>query len=125
MLRSSGIVLFALLTAAGSAGAQLPSFAGMGGMGGLPNISGMGVGNVAGVLGYCTKNNLLGGSTGATSVLGALEKKPGVTSSKEFSAGQAGQILTGGGSNMSLDSVSGPVKSQACSMVLKQAKHLL
>jgi len=119
-------MLFAIFAAvAATSSAQMPSIPGMGAMGGLPNISGMGLGNVAGVLSYCTKDKVLGGSTGASSVLGALEKKPGVTSSKEFSAGQAGQILTSSGSNVALSSVSAPVKSQACSMVLKQAKHFL
>lgn len=91
----------------------------------MPNISGMGVGNAAGALAYCTKNKVLGSSTGASSVLSSLEKKPGVTSSKDFAAGQAGQILGGKGGAFSLDSATGPMKSQACNMVLKQAKHFL
>lgn len=119
-------ILFAVLSAgAAVAAAQLPSIPGMGGMGGMPNISGMGMGNAAGVLGYCTKNKVLGSSSGASSVLSSLEKKPGVTGSKEFAAGQAGHILTGKGSGFSLGSASGPVKSQACNMVLKQAHHFL
>jgi uncharacterized protein DUF2501 len=126
MIRSKPAVLFAILGAVATvASAQMPSLPGLGGLGGMPNISGMGVGNAAGVLGYCTKNKLLGSSSGASSVLGALQKKPGVTSSKGFAAGQAGQILAGGSSSFSLDSVSGPMKSQACDMVLKQARHFL
>ena len=126
MTRAAPAIFFAIL-AVGAAGAaaQLPSIPGMGGLGGMPNISGMGVGNAAGVLGYCTKNKLLGGSSGASSVLSSLEKKPGVTSSKGFAAGQAGHILGGNGANLSLDSVAGPMKSQACNRVLKQARHFL
>ena len=126
MIRFRHATLFAVLSAAAAlSSAQLPSIPGVGGLGGLPNVSGMGMGNAAGVLGYCTKNKLLGSSSGASSVLGALQKKPGVTSSKGFAAGQAGQILAGGSSSFSLDSVSGPMKSQACDMVLKQARHFL
>lgn len=126
MIRFRHATLFAVLSAAAAlSSAQLPSIPGVGGLGGMPNISGMGMGNAAGVLGYCTKNKLLGGSSGASSVLGTLQKKPGVTSSKEFAAGQAGKILGGKGGSFSLDSAAAPVKSQACGMVLKQAKHFL
>jgi hypothetical protein len=122
-------ILLALL-AAGATGAigQLPSLPGMGsvgGLGGLPDISGVGMGNAAGVLGYCTKNKLLGGSSDASSVLSTLGKKPGVTTSKEFTAGQAGQIVGEKGAKFSLDSVTGPMKSKACNMVLKQARNFL
>ena len=75
--------------AAGSVHAQtlprLPAGAG------LPDISKMGLPNVAGVLGYCVKNKFLGAS-GASSVINGLKGKPGVTSSPEFSAGEAGNI---------------------------------
>ena len=126
MTRTSSAILFAILAAGtANAAAQLPSIPGVGGLGGMPNISGMGVGNAAGVLNYCAKNKVLGGSSGASSVLSALEKKPGVTSSKEFAAGESGHILGGKGTGFSLDSATGPMKSQACDMVLKQAKHFL
>lgn len=126
MIRARRAILFTILSAgAVSSNAQMPSIPGVGGLGGMPDISGMGAGNAAGVLGYCTKNKLLGGSSGASSVLNTLQKKPGVTSSKEFAAGQAGQILGGKGAKFSLDSATGPMKSQACNMVLKQARHFL
>jgi hypothetical protein len=111
--------------AASASSAQMPSIAGLGGLGGIPNISGIGMGNAAGVLGYCAKNNLLGGgSANATSVLDGLMKKPGVAGSKGLAAGQAGTIVSGK-SSFSLGSVSDPIKSQACSMVLKQAGKFL
>ena len=126
MIRVRRAILFAtLLAGAGNSAAQMPSIPGVGGIGGIPNISGMGINNAAGVLGYCTKNKLLGGSSGASSVLNTLQKKPGVTSSEEFAAGQAGQILGGKDTKFSLDSATGPMKSQACNMVLKQARHFL
>jgi hypothetical protein len=103
----------------------MPSIAGLGGLGGIPNISGIGMGNAAGVLGYCAKNNLLGGgSANATSVLDGLMKMPGVAGSTGLAAGQAGTIVSGK-SSFSLGSVSDPIKSQACSMVLKQAGKFL
>ena len=126
MNRITCVFAFAILVGEATiAAAQLPSFPGIAGVSGLPDISGMGIGNAAGVLGYCTKNNVLGMSSGASSVLSTLEKKPGVTSSKEFGAGQAGQIIGGGGQGFSLDSAPGPMKSQACDMVLKQARQFL
>lgn len=126
MIHARCAILFAILSAgATNAAAQMASIPGIGGLGGMPNISGMGINNVAGVLGYCTKNKLLGGSSDASSVLTTLQKKPGVTSSKEFAAGQAGQILGGNSSKFSLGSATGPMKSQACNMVLKQARNFL
>lgn len=103
----------------GAAEAQLPKIPGVGG---LPNVSSMGVGNAAGVLGYCVKNKLVGGD--ASSVLGSLTKKPGVTSSKDYAAGQSGLIQTKG-SSLSLSGVQDKLKTQACDMVLKQAKTFI
>ena len=122
----SGLAAAATVAAATAGASQLPSIPGMGGMGGLPNIANIGAGNAAGVLGYCMKNNVLGGSSGASSVVDGLMKKPGVAGSKEFAAGQAGNILTGGkGSGFSLANASDPIKSQGGKMVLKQAHKFL
>jgi hypothetical protein len=122
-------IIFGILavgTAAGSTAFQMPAIPGMGGMGGLPNISNIGASNAAGVLGYCMKNDLLGGSKGASSLLSGLEKKPGITGTKEFAAGQAGNILTGGhGSGFNLAGASDPIKQQGCKMVMKQAHKFL
>ena len=120
------IAALAIAAAIAPASAQhMPSIPGLGGMGGLPNISGMGMGNAAGVLGYCAKNKLLGGqSAHATSVVDGLMKKPGVAGSKGLAAGEAGTILSGK-TSFPLASVSDPIKSQACGMVLKQAGKFL
>jgi hypothetical protein len=91
---------------------------------GMPDVSSMGVGNATGVLSYCVKNNVLGGSE-ATSALGSLTGKPEVKSSDGFTAGSAGTLLSGNGSKLSLDSVPAPMKSKVCNMVLKQAKSFL
>ena len=131
MTNPKALLILASLTAAAigvPAQAQLPSLGGLGGLGGLSGISSMGMGNAAGVLGYCLQNNLLGGATGggATSVLSGLTKKPGVAGSSGFTAGQAGNILGGnGGTALSLANVNNSLKSQACNMVLKQAQTFL
>jgi hypothetical protein len=91
---------------------------------GLPNVSHMSAGNAAGVLQYCAKNKLVS-STSSGTVLDGLKKKPNVTSSPDFAAGQAGNILSGGGKSVSLAKMQPHLKSQACDMVLKQGKHLL
>ena len=119
------LIILAVVPALGAANAQLPKLpGGAAGAVGLPDVSSMGAGNVAGVLGYCVKNKLLGGAD-ASSVLGGLTAKPEVKSSPDFAAGQAGNIVTGQGSNFSLGSLSNQMKTKACDMVLKQGKSLL
>ena len=93
-------------------------------VGGLPDLSKMGVPNVAGVLGYCVKNRLLAGS-GATSVIDGLKGKAGVTSAPEYSAGEAGNIITGGGSPVAIGSLPAQLKTQACNAVLRHGTSLL
>jgi len=91
----------------------------------LPNVSKMSAGNAAGVLQYCMKNNLVS-STSAGAVVDQLGKKQKLTpSSADYSAGQAGKVLTGPGKSMSLSGLQPHLKSQACGMVLKQAKSFL
>jgi hypothetical protein len=97
---------------------------GLPGGAGLPDVSKMGVPNVAGVLGYCVKNRLLSG-TGATSVLDGLKGKSGVTASPDYSAGEAGNIITGSGSPVSLGAMPAQLKTQACNAVLRHGSSLL
>ena len=93
--------------------------------GGLPNLSSVGIPNAAGVLKYCLQNKLLGG-TGANNVLGGLMKTPGTQAKPEYSAGTAGNILTGkGASPFSLNSLPPDLKKQACDLMLKQGTSLL
>lgn len=92
--------------------------------GGLPDLSSMSAGNAAGVLGYCLKNKLLGGGD-ASSVLSGLAKQPGVAASPDFKTGQSGNIATGSGPNLSLGGLQSQMKTKACDLVLKNAKHLL
>lgn len=119
--------LIGILTCSSSVtnGQSLPSIPGATSiMKGLPNVSSISPGNAAGVLGYCMKNKVLGGAN-PTKVLDGLKKKPGVTSSSGYSAGQAGNIVTGNGQKFSLSQAPAQLKSQACNAVLKQAPKLL
>lgn len=125
--RTAAPALVMLLTSAISAAVaqSLPSIPGTSSlMKGIPNVSSISPGNAAGVLGYCVQNKVLGGNS-ATSTLGGLMKKPGITSSSGYSAGKAGNILTGQGQKFSLNQVPSQVKSQACNAVLKQAPKFL
>lgn len=112
--------------AASSLSAQtMPRLPGGAALGGLPDISKMGVPNVAGVLGYCVKNKILG-SSGAASVIDGLKGKPGVTASPDFRAGEAGDIIAGSGASpVSLGSLPDSLKTQACDLVLRHGTSLL
>lgn len=125
--RTTALALVVLLNCILSAavGQSLPSIPGASSiLKGVPNVSSISPGNAAGVLGYCVKNKVLSGGT-ATSMLGNLMKKPGVKTSSGYSAGQAGNILTGQGHKFSLNGVPSQLKSQACNAVLKQAPKFL
>lgn len=122
---TSAFAILLIATCPPAIGKGVPSLAGASSMlGGLPNVSSISAGNAAGVLGYCVKNKVLGGAK-STSVLDGLMKKPGITSSSGYSAGQAGNILTGQGQKFSLNQVPSQLKSQACNAVLKQAPKFL
>ncbi len=106
--------------------AQMPSIPGASGgaagmLGGTPDLSSMSTGNAAGVLEYCLKNKLLGG-TDATSVLGGLDKAARRQAIGRFRQVKLGTIATSGKSPLSLDSIPPKMKTKACNMVLKHAK---
>lgn len=123
------VVIAAALPLAGPASAQnLGALMG----GALPSIGSAGVGNAAGLLGYCVKNKLTGGAA-AQSVLGKLTGQPEIKQSPGYSQGLLGNVL--GGSNaadaatqqpaFSLNSLKGQVKTRACDLVLKRAGSFL
>lgn len=112
-----------LAVALAAVGVQAQTIPGLPGAG-LPDVTKMGLPNVAGVLGYCVKNKLLSG-TGASSVIDGLKGKSGVTASPEFAAGEAGNIITGSGSPLALGSLPGQLKTQACNAVLRHGTGLL
>ena len=132
---------FATIAAAGlAAAAPAQTGGGLGGLlgGALPNVGSIGAGNAAGLLGYCIKNNLLGGAagappsdqtsaaapTGARAILDRLAGRQGVEQSPGYAAGQAGQVQTPGGT-LPLGSLRGQIKNQVCKLVLNRARSFL
>jgi hypothetical protein len=121
-MKSATLIL--VLGLAGGAALGQGQIPGMPSMSGLPNISSIGMGNATGALGYCVKNKVLGGGE-ASSVLNTLSGKPEVRSAPGYADGQAGKLNLGDGSTFSLNGAQSQLKSQACNMVLKQAKNFL
>ena len=89
---------------------------------GVPNVSSISPGNAAGVLGYCVKNKVLSGG-GATNALKA--RREAGEELRGYSAGKAGDIVTGQGHKFSLNHLPSQAKSQACNAVLQQAPKFL
>lgn len=98
---------------------------------GLPALGGDVAGNVAGVLGYCIRNNFLGGDVAVQarsrllSGLG-LEEEKAAEEDEDYKAGLSGLLKgTGGGRSLDLESVSGEIRERACDYVLENAGSLL
>lgn len=125
MVHSTFVLLSVSLALFGvaAAGAQIPGMSSA-----LPDLATMGGSNAAGVLTYCAKNKLID-SAQSNSVYSALVNKPDVSKDdSSFTAGSAGNILTGKSgstSTFSLDKAPKKVRQQACDMVLKQSRSLL
>jgi hypothetical protein len=106
------------------------SGSGLGGLGGMsmPSVGSASSGNIAGVLGYCMRNNYLSGD-GASSVKSSLMGKLGgnATQSSQYESGNQGVLQTGNGQNVSLGG--GGIKAQltqkVCAQVLSHAKSLI
>jgi Protein of unknown function (DUF2501) len=86
----------------------------------LPKVSSISVANAAGVLNYCVKNNLVS-STSTDQLLTGLSNKPDLKSA-DYMAGHGGQILGDGGKNFAIATAPAYLQSQACDLVLQQAK---
>lgn len=136
LIAAAAFIAAAPLSAAAPAQQSARSSGGSGGLlgrasgllgGGLGGIGQTTAGNAAGLLGYCVKNKLLGGSnaTGAGSVLGRLTGRDDVTESPGYQAGQQGRVQTGNGRSFSLAGVREQVKAQACDLVLNRARSFL
>ena len=91
----------------------------------MPAIGSSTMGNVAGVLQYCVKNNYLGGD--ATSVKDKLLAK--ITGQKPqetgFASGAKGLLKGGDGQTLNFKILSSKVKTKACDYVLKNATSLI
>jgi|tagenome__1003787_1003787.scaffolds.fasta_scaffold20876971_3 hypothetical protein len=88
----------------------------------LPDVSSISQANAAGVLQYCEKYDLVSSAV-TDGVLEPLTARKEVTSSPAYAAGQTGHILTAGGKTFSLGTANDYLKSQACDLVLQQAKN--
>ena len=129
-------VLGLVLAAGGVAQAQMPSMGSLGGMGAMggkgaagglmgglaPDVSSVGAGNAAGVIGYCVKNKVLGEGSAAGALMGKLKGQAGA-GDPGYAAGQSGQLQMGG-STLSMDSLKGQMKTKVCDMVLSHAKAM-
>ncbi|MDM0058774.1 DUF2501 domain-containing protein [Variovorax fucosicus] len=91
----------------------------------MPAVGASTIGNAAGVLQYCVKNNYLGSD--AASVKDKLLSK--ITGQKQQQAGYAngakGLLQGGDGKSLNLKAVSGKLKTKACDYVLKNASSLV
>lgn len=91
----------------------------------MPAIGSSTIGNAAGVLQYCVKNNYLGGD--ANSVKDKLLAK--ITGQKQqetgFASGAKGMLKGGDGKSLNFKMLSSKVKEKGCDYVLKNATSLL
>ena len=91
----------------------------------MPAIGQSTIGNAAGVLQYCVKNNYLGGD--AASVKDKLLAK--ITGQKPqetgFASGAKGLLKGGDGQTLNFKILSSKVKTKACDYVLKNATSLI
>ena len=91
----------------------------------MPAIGSNTIGNAAGVLQYCVKNNYLGGD--AASVKDKLLAK--ITGQKQqetgFANGAKGMLKGGDGKTLNFKMLSSKVKEKACDYVLKNATSLI
>ena len=139
MAATSAMVAAAVLLglACGSASAQ-----GLGNLGGklggvLGGNSGSltsgSMGNVAGLLQYCVKNNYLGGDSGASGLASKLlGKTQGGSSNADYQSGLSGILKGNNGKTTNLSDVGGgnsdlksKITTKACDLVLKQGKNFL
>ena len=135
--------IYAVITlslACGASGAQDMGALGgkLGGMVPGSSMTSGSMGNVAGLLQYCVKNNYLGGASGASGIQNQLLGKmggassPAATSGTDYTSGAKGILQTGNGKSMDLSSVGGgssdmksKITTKVCDTVLKQGKSYL
>ncbi|GLQ51989.1 DUF2501 domain-containing protein [Dyella flava] len=91
------------------------------------------MGNVAGILQYCVKNNYLGGDSGASGIAGKLlGKTQGGSSNSDYLSGAKGVLHGKNGQSTDLNSVGGgnsdlksKLTTKACGVVLNQGKSMV
>lgn len=106
----------------------------MGGLlGGNSSMSSGSMGNVAGLLQYCVKNNYLGGDSGASGIASKLlGKTQGGSSNTDYQSGLGGILKGSNGHTTNLTDVGGgnsdlksKITTKACDVVLKQGQRFI
>ncbi|WP_028601391.1 DUF2501 domain-containing protein [Ottowia thiooxydans] len=92
----------------------------------MPSIGSSSLGNAAGVLEYCVKNNYLS----ADAAGGVKDKLLGMVTGQKpqqtgYDTGVKGLLQGSDGKSMSLDNVGSQIKTKACDYVLSNAKSLI
>lgn len=138
-MNKATITLAALAVSLACATASAQDLGGLGGKlgnmlgGNSGSLSSGSMGNVAGLLQYCVKNNYLGGDTGASGLAGKLlGKTEGGTSNTDYQSGLSGILKGNNGKTTNLSDVGGgnpdlksKITTKACDIVLKQGKKFL
>jgi hypothetical protein len=144
-MHKSGMASASLTIAAGLALGAVCSVASAQGLGNLGgklggvlggnsgSMSSGSMGNVAGLLQYCTKNNYLGGDSGAAGLASKLlGKTQGGSSNTDYQSGLSGILKGNNGKTTNLSDVGGgnsdlksKITTKACDVVLKQGKSFL
>ena len=92
----------------------------------MPAVGSSTMGNAAGVLQYCVKNNYLPGGDANAVKDKLLGKITGQTQQQTgFANGSKGLLQGGDGASLDLKGISSKLKTQACDYVLKNASSLV
>jgi hypothetical protein len=120
-----------LASAAGAAGAQaqnLDMLKGLAGSGGLGSMTSGSLGNAAGVLEFCVKNNYIGGDASAVKDQ-LMSKIPGGKPSSDsgYVSGVKGLLTSSDGKTVDLSGggLKQEITKKACDVVLKQGKSMI
>ncbi|MET4580030.1 DUF2501 domain-containing protein [Ottowia thiooxydans] len=92
----------------------------------MPSIGSSAMGNAAGILQYCIKNNYLS----ADAASGVKDKLLGMVTGQQpqksgYETGVKGLLQGSDGKSLSLDKVGSQIKTKACDYVLAHAKSLI
>ena len=113
-----------------SGGSGLGGLGGLAG-GGIPSLDSVGTGNVTGLVGYCAKNNLLGGDAAGVKdkLMGKLGGEDKAQADPGYQEGLKG--IVGGNSDKKFDlggstaGVKSQVTEKVCDQVLKYGKSMI
>ncbi|MCH4091505.1 DUF2501 domain-containing protein [Acetobacter sp.] len=92
---------------------------------GIPSLSSASSGNIAGLLGYCVQNDLVGDVSSAKSTLNTLTGRSAVTGDTSYASGQQGLLQLADGNQLSLSSLKGAVRKKVCKAITSRASSLL